>query len=101
MRFSYKGNRKNRKAAELAAVIGTITESDYFIEQAAENEGGYASMCGALERLEKRCAEQAISQRNEEIVIQMLKKDMNKGLIKEITGVDEATIEKLHKRMQM
>ena len=30
--------------AELATVIGTITESDVIMQQATENEGGYVSM---------------------------------------------------------
>ena len=51
--------------------------------------------------MKKQGIEQGINQRNEEIVIQMLKREMNKGLIKEITGVDEATIDKLHKKIQM
>lgn len=103
--------------AELATVIGTITESDHIVEQAAEKEGGFINMCGALERLEKRGIEQGfekgiekgieqglkqgISQRTEEIVLQMLKKGMDKGLIREITGVDEEAIEKLHQEVQI
>lgn len=99
--------------AELATVIGIITESDHIVEQAAKKEGGFINMCGALERLEKRGIEQGfekgikqglkqgVSQRTEEIVLQMLKKGMDKGLIKEITGVDEEVIEKFHKEMQM
>ena len=58
-------------------------------------------MCGALEKLEKRGIEQGINQRNEEIVLQMLRKGMDKTLIKEITEVDEEMIEKLHKEVQM
>lgn len=88
-------------AVELAAVIGIITESNYIVKQAAEKEGGVINMCTALEKLEKRGIEQGISQRNAEIVLKMLKKNMDKGLIREITGVDEETLEKLHKEAQM
>lgn len=88
-------------AAELAAVIGIITESNHIVKQAAEKEGGVINMCAALEKLEKRGIEQGISQRNAEIVLKMLKKNMDKGLIREITGVDEETLEKLYKEAQM
>lgn len=97
------GNRDVK--AELATVIGTITESNHIVEQAAKKEGGFINMCGALERLEKRGIEkgieQGISQRNAEIVLQMLRKGMDKGLIREITGADEEMIEKLHKEIQL
>lgn len=97
------GNRD--VAAELAAVIGIITESNHIVKQAAEKEGGVINMCAALEKLEKRGIEQGIeqgiSQRNAEIVLKMLKKNMDKGLIREITGVDEETLEKLYKEAQM
>lgn len=97
------GNRDIK--AELATVIGTITESNHIVEQAAKKEGGFINMCGALERLEKRGIEkgieQGISQRNAEIVLQMLRKGMDKGLIREITGADEEMIEKLHKEIQL
>lgn len=74
-------------------------------------------MCTALEKLEKRGIEQGIergieqgiergieqgiTQRNKEIVLQMLRKGMDRDLIKEITGVDEATIEELRKETLM
>lgn len=88
-------------AAKLAAVIGIITESNHIVKQAAEKEGGGINMCTAIEKLEKRGIEQGISQRNAEIVLKMLKKNMDKGLIREITGVDEETLEKLYKEAQM
>lgn len=78
-------------------VIGTITESDSILEQAEENKGGMVSVCKALERLEKR----TIEQRNEEIVLRMLKKGMGDDLIQEITDADEELIEQLRKKIQM
>ncbi len=103
-----KYENRNIKA-ELAIVIGTITESAHIINQAAEQEGGFINMCSALERLEKRGIEQGIergikqgvTQRNEEIVLRMLRKGMDQALIKEITGVDEATIEELRRETLM
>lgn len=107
--------------AELAIVIGTITESAHIIDQAVEQEGGFINMCSALEKLEKRGIEQGIErgieqgiergiergikqgieQERKEIVLQMLRKGMDRDLIKEITGVDEATIEELRKETLM
>ena len=91
--------------SELAAVIGTITESDVIMQQATENEGGYVSMCGALESLKKQGIEQGIKQgieqEKKETVLQMLRKGMDKALIKEITRADEEMIENLHKEVQM
>lgn len=85
----------------MAVVIGTITESEPIIEQAAENKGGLINMCGALERLEERGVKRGIRQRNEEIVLQMLKKGMENRLIHEITGTDEEAIEQLRKDMKL
>ncbi len=109
------GNRDIK--AELAIVIGTITESTHIINQAAEQKGGFINMCSALEKLEKRGIEQGIQrgiergieqgieqgikQERKEIIVQMLRKGMDQGLIKEITGVDEATIEELRKETLM
>lgn len=95
--------------AELAVVIGTITESDAIIEQAKAQEGGMLNMCGALERLEQRGVErgvrqgieQGIEQEKKFIILQMLKKGMDQDLIKEITGMDAAVIEEIQREMKI
>ena len=91
--------------AELAVVIGTITESDAIIEQAKAQEGGMLNMCGALERLEQRGVErgvrQGIEQEKKFIILQMLKKGMDQDLIKEITGMDAAAIEEIQREIKI
>lgn len=87
--------------AELAVMIGTITESDHIVQQAARGKGGMMNMCTALEKLEKRGIEQGIVQRTKEIVIRMLRSGADNAFIKEITELKEEDIEKLRREIQM
>jgi len=91
--------------AELAEIIGLITESDYIAQQAAESKGGMINMCKALEKLKKRGNEQAFArgmeQRTNEIVLNLLRTGVDTSLIKEVSGLDDDKIEKLRKKIQM
>ena len=89
--------------SELAMVIGAITTSENIIKKATEQEVEDMRICEALQELEQRGVErgiaegleQGIAQEKKAIILQMLKKDMDKELIKEITRADDALIDEL------
>lgn len=79
--------------SELAMVIGAITTSENIIKQATKQEVEDMRICEALQELEERGRQAGIAQ----IITQMLKKSMDKELIKEITSADDETIDRIQR----
>ena len=82
--------------AELAVMIGTITESDYIIQQAAREEGGVMNMCTALEQLEKR----GIEQGKMELISVMLQKGCSYEELSNLTDIPIETLKQTAKNSE-
>lgn len=77
-------------------MIGTITESDSIIQQAAREEGGVMNMCTALEKLEKRGMEQG----KMELISVMLKKGCSYEEISNLTDIPIETLKQTAKNSE-
>ncbi len=82
--------------AELALMIGTITESEDIVRQAAKGKGEVMNMCTALEKLKK----QGIEQGKMELIGVMLKKGCSYEDISQLTDISIETLKKAEKNQE-
>ena len=76
--------------AELAAVIGQITDSNEITRQASKKE--VVNMCTALEKWEKRAEEHGAENKQREIILKLLKKGYNAEQIEDLLDVPSSRV---------
>ncbi len=76
--------------AELAAVIGQITDSNEITRQASEKE--VVNMCTALEKWEKQAEEHGAEKNQREIILKLLKKGYNAEQIEDLLDVPSSRV---------